>query len=78
MYKILCFGIVHDIVGNDAITIHEKLENVSTLKTYLVQKYPLLKNLSSLLIAVNQVYATDETMIYPNDEIALIPPVSGG
>jgi molybdopterin converting factor small subunit len=30
------------------------------------------------LIAVNQVYASGETIITADDEVALIPPVAGG
>ncbi|MGL6022222.1 MAG: MoaD/ThiS family protein [Chitinophagaceae bacterium] len=38
----------------------------------------LTQNLSSLMVAVNQTYAEDKTRLFPKDEIALIPPVSGG
>ncbi len=30
------------------------------------------------LIAVNEVYATDDVVVTPTDEIAVIPPVAGG
>ena len=33
---------------------------------------------SSILVAKNQQYVDEEAEIFPNDEIALIPPVSGG
>jgi molybdopterin synthase sulfur carrier subunit len=40
--------------------------------------YPNLKGLKSLLIAVNNEYAEDSVELLESDEIALIPPVSGG
>ena len=30
------------------------------------------------MVAINQEYATDDQAIHPGDEIAIIPPVSGG
>jgi molybdopterin synthase sulfur carrier subunit len=51
---------------------------VGQLKTYLSELFPALKDLSSLAVAVNSNYASDKTPISETDEIALIPPVSGG
>lgn len=39
---------------------------------------PLLALRESSRIAVNREFATEGTRIYPHDEVALIPPVSGG
>jgi molybdopterin converting factor subunit 1 len=77
--RILLFGIVKDIVGDDKLDI--KLDfpkNVGDLKKYLVKKYPELGNLSSIAIALNNEYATEEMTLTIEDEIAIIPPVSGG
>lgn len=48
------------------------------LRTRLLHQFAELKNLSSLAIAVNAEYAEEDTLIQESDEIALIPPVSGG
>jgi len=37
-----------------------------------------LQELSSLAVALNKKYATEEMELSQNDEIAIIPPVSGG
>ena len=37
-----------------------------------------MKSLNGFLIAVNQEYAEDDLEIKAMDEIAIIPPVSGG
>jgi molybdopterin synthase sulfur carrier subunit len=55
-----------------------QLKTVGALKAYLGKTYPRLKELSSLAIAVNNSYADDAMSITHFDEIALIPPVSGG
>jgi len=40
--------------------------------------YPEFSKLSSLAVAVNSEYAQDDVPLNRNDEIAIIPPVSGG
>jgi molybdopterin synthase sulfur carrier subunit len=41
-------------------------------------KYPELAKLQSLAVAVNGAYAQNEAHISAEDEVVLIPPVSGG
>ena len=41
-------------------------------------RYPKMKALSSMMVAVNNSYAPDDLELKEGDEIALIPPVSGG
>jgi molybdopterin converting factor small subunit len=52
---------------------------VSDIRQALTRLWP---DVSSLLaasaIAVNDDYAADDRVIAPNDDVALIPPVSGG
>ncbi|MFN3848494.1 MAG: MoaD/ThiS family protein [Spirosomataceae bacterium] len=77
--KILCFGITRDIIGQ----FEYELEltdgaSVADLKVILNDKFPSFKKLTSLRIALNTEYAQDTDMLKPNDEIVLIPPVSGG
>ncbi len=80
--NILLFGITKDIVGCSSLSIPvakvSSLKTVKALKDYLSNTYPDLKKLSSLAVAVNNNYAKDNTAIDTYDEIALIPPVSGG
>ncbi|MEL4306652.1 molybdopterin converting factor subunit 1 [Joostella sp. CR20] len=78
--NVLLFGITREIVGSDTLYIatDEKIQTVAQLKSFLAEKYPQLNKLSSLAIAVNSKYAKPEDKITIDDEIALIPPVSGG
>lgn len=75
--KVLAFGIAKDIFGSREIVV-EADGTVGGLKTELEQRYPALKELASYMIAVNDEYATSNTAIQSSDEIAIIPPVSGG
>ena len=80
--NVLFFGMTRDIAGSAKITLERteaaQIRTVGALKSYLVQRYPKLGELSSLAIAVNREYAKDEVAVEGTDEIALIPPVSGG
>lgn len=73
------FGVTRDIIGN----AHLQYEvagpvSVQALLADLKNRYPALGRLSSLAVAVNSEYATDDLQLSENDEVALIPPVSGG
>lgn len=77
--QIRAFGIAHDIVGGRIFVMDIPASaTVGDLKKFLLKKYPAFESLSSLLIAVNAEYGSDEHILTEQDEIALIPPVSGG
>ena len=77
--KILCYGITRDLLGGfeQVIELQEKA-TVRDLKNSLIKKYPMLEQLASLRIAVDQEYAEEDLVLQSNNEIVLIPPVSGG
>ena len=77
-YKIKAFGITKDILGGKESVIEVGGTTVADLRQELERKYPGLQGLRSLFIAVNHTYAEDSLAITETDEIALIPPVSGG
>ena len=77
--KITAFGITRDIVGTHEFDLALKdTASVSDLRVALGEAYPRLAGLTSLAIAVNQEYAKDDIQLAENDEVVLIPPVSGG
>ena len=79
---VLFFGVAKDIVGSSSISIpvsnSSVPKTVGDLRKYLGKSYTKLLKLSSLAVAVNSNYAEDDIKIDTFDEIALIPPVSGG
>jgi molybdopterin synthase sulfur carrier subunit len=77
-YKVKAFGVTKDILGGRETVVDIQGQTVAELRTELQKKYPSLAGLRSLFIAVNSNYADDSAVISPADEIALIPPVSGG
>lgn len=78
-YKINLFGITRDIVGKHITEVEiNQVADVQTVLEQLKTDFPKLKDIKSLLIAVNSEYAEADLMLTENDEIALIPPVSGG
>ncbi len=78
-FKILAFGIARDILGRPALNMDwDGPLTVGELREALIRQFPELARLKSLAIAVNSEYAQDGNLIKEGDEIALIPPVSGG
>ncbi|MBL7818297.1 MAG: MoaD/ThiS family protein [Saprospiraceae bacterium] len=77
--EILTFGIARDIVGSTILKLDiTEGVTVADLKKEILSKYPRFESLTSLMIAVNTEYGNDATIVKAHDEIALIPPVSGG
>ncbi|PWN71121.1 molybdopterin synthase sulfur carrier subunit [Chryseobacterium phosphatilyticum] len=77
--KILAFGIVKDIFGASKKEIEtEKSLSVKELKIVLEEEFPDLKKLKSYFVALDEEYAEDDQMVNSAQEIAIIPPVSGG
>jgi len=77
--EIMAFGITKDIVGKTLINFDlPDGSSVKELKQKLTERYPEMEALTSLLIAVNEEYGDETHILKERDEIALIPPVSGG
>lgn len=80
--EVLLFGVTRDIVGRKSLRMEDFCEpvpdTVGALKRCLMEQYPKLQGLTSLAVAVNKSYAQEEAPLENGDEIALIPPVSGG
>ncbi|WP_276166202.1 MoaD/ThiS family protein [Zobellia alginiliquefaciens] len=79
--EVLLFGIAKDIVGRSSFRFEENDEmpkSVLELKQKLKNSFPDFGKLSSLAIAVNSEYAEDAMNLNRGDEVAVIPPVSGG
>jgi molybdopterin converting factor subunit 1 len=74
------FATLKERVGHPAVTLHVQPQStVADLLDELVRQYPALTpNLSSLIVSVNQNFASRSSNIKAEDEIALFPPVSGG
>ena len=78
--KVLFFASCRDAVGHKSCDweIAEGYR-VADLQRELVAAYPQLAAVQQVLsVAVNAEYVGDHTVLKAGDEVALIPPVSGG
>ena len=77
--SILLFGIARDLTGQSVLTVPLSAgSRVSDLLQLVHQQYPDLGRIRSMMVAVNGEYAEADQILQQTDEIALIPPVSGG
>ena len=51
---------------------------LSTVRGELERRFEKIPWPAGTMLAVNQEYASPEHLLHPGDEIAVIPPVSGG
>jgi molybdopterin synthase sulfur carrier subunit len=78
--KIISFGIAKEITGDLFTEFDAGSEplSVAEFKLRLFKQFPALEKLATLSVAVNNKYADNDIVITSQDEVALIPPVSGG
>jgi MoaE-MoaD fusion protein len=78
--RVLFFGVLKDLAGkpSDSLSLPENATLGDVLSHY-EQIIPRLKDTaSSIAMSVNQEYAGPSTRLRAGDEVALLPPVSGG
>ena len=80
LVKVLFFGAARDAAGTNEVAISTTFPGtVGAVKDAVFSKYAQVSLFGkSLMVSVNREYATEETMIKDQDEIAFLPPVSGG
>ena len=77
--NVLLFGITKEIVGERKLSIDvSQLTDVSSLLSFLEKEYASFGDLKSVAVAVNEEYVAHNYILKPTDEVAIIPPVSGG
>ena len=78
--KVRLFAILRDVVGAREISISVPSGvTVRYLNNEILKKYPQLNSFSNKFVtSVNYKVTSGDTIITSSDEIALLPPVSGG
>ncbi len=78
--RVLFFGVLKDLAGKsaDSIELHDGASVADLLTHYKNSTSQLSASLSSAAVAVNQQYSSPDTKLHEKDEVALLPPVSGG
>ncbi len=77
---VLFFGLTHDVTGfgQEQVELPEG-KSLADLRRHYAQRFPRLSELAdSLVIAVNEEIAKDSRTLSDGDEVAFMPPVSGG
>lgn len=78
--RVLFFGVLRDLAGNAEVLLDLPDDStVATALAHLEQRFPsITPRIPSLACAVNQEFAARSQPLRPNDELGLLPPVSGG
>ena len=78
--RVLFFGVLKELVGAAYETVVLAPDaTLADLLSFLENRTPRLKSvLSSVAMSVNEEYAGPEARLKQGDEVALLPPVSGG
>jgi molybdopterin converting factor subunit 1 len=79
LVNIKLFASCRELIGKDKITL--KLKNqmtVGDLRKKIPKLYPVLSGRIQFVIALNYEIANETTLISQRDEVASLPPVSGG
>jgi molybdopterin converting factor subunit 1 len=78
--KVLYFASYREIVGHSNETIElDDNSSLNKLKKQINIKHPNLKDHWDVaLISVNKAYSNHNVILKDGDEVALLPPISGG
>ncbi|WP_026695936.1 molybdopterin converting factor subunit 1 [Peribacillus kribbensis] len=77
MIKVLFFAFLKEAAGRESMEVEMSGETLADLKKKLSQEYRI-ENLETVMAAVNEEFAPDDTVLEEGDTVAFIPPVSGG
>jgi molybdopterin synthase catalytic subunit len=78
--RVLMFGVLKDITGvaEESVEIAPETTLAKLFETYSERFETLRERRPSILFARNREFSTPETVLAENDEVAFLPPVSGG
>lgn len=77
MISILFFAQLQESMGQAQMEVPLEGKTVAEVKVWLEKEYPLL-SLAQVMTAVNEEFARDQTIVNEGDQVAFIPPISGG
>jgi molybdopterin converting factor subunit 1 len=77
--KVVAFGIAREICGARTFEVEVPTNcDTDALKQLLEIQYPRFHLLAPFQLAVNEAYVVENILLASGDEIAILPPVSGG
>lgn len=78
MVKLLFFAQIQEEVGEKEMDIEAAGKSVKEIKELYLNEYKIDHLLEEAMVAINEEYASDNSIAEDGDVIAFIPPVSGG
>jgi molybdopterin synthase catalytic subunit len=78
--RVLFFGLLKDLAerASDSVELPETATLADLLRHYEARIPKIKDMLSSVAVSINQEYARPSDRLHADDEVALLPPVSGG
>ena len=78
--RVLYFGVLKDLFGaeRDAVELPDQSSVADLLALIGSRKLTLPGLWKTIAVAVNQEYVLGAAVLHDDDEVALLPPVSGG
>jgi len=78
--RVKCFAWAREVTGEDEIELDvPEGGTVKELRNSLGEKFPpFAQKMESIAVSINQEFAGDSQVFSAGDELALIPPISGG
>ena len=78
--RVLYFGVLKDLAGrsSEVLELPERATIADLLAHYRAAVPAMERYLPALAASINQEFATSSAILHENDEVALLPPVSGG
>ncbi len=77
MIEVLLFAELGEQAGKTKIIVNAAGKTVKQLKASHLAEYEL-ETIDNAMIAINEEYANEDTLLKKGDIVAFIPPVSGG
>ena len=74
--KFLFFASIAEITGRSEMLVHD-IKDASELKQQLIKNFPAIEGLN-FAMAVNKTIINSNVELKDSDEVALLPPFSGG
>ena len=81
MITVKLFAILKDKAGREELLINAGHGTVSELLTEIAAEYPVLKDMLSpgrVIVSVNHEFVKLDSRVHDGDEVAIMPPFSGG
>jgi molybdopterin converting factor subunit 1 len=78
--RVLYFGVLKEVLGleREEVDVAEDCSVAELLRLIADRSRSLPGVWTSLAVAVNQEYVSASALLHDGDEVALLPPVSGG